>query len=33
MALARQQGIEALLIDPQGKCYFTPGFARHFEPK
>lgn len=33
MALAHQQGIEALLIDPQEKRYFTPGFARHFEPK
>jgi FAD:protein FMN transferase len=33
MALARQQGIEALLIDPQGKRYFTPGFAKSFEPE
>ncbi len=33
MALARQQGIDALLIDPQQKRYLTPGFARNFEPK
>ncbi len=32
MELARQQGIEALLIDPQQKRYFTPGFAQRFEP-
>jgi thiamine biosynthesis lipoprotein len=32
MELTRQQGIEALLIDPQQKRYFTPGFARRFEP-
>jgi thiamine biosynthesis lipoprotein len=33
MALARQQGIEALLIDPQEKRHFTPGFAQRFEPE
>jgi len=33
MALARQQGIEALLIDPQEKRYITPGFAKSFEPE
>ncbi len=33
MALARQQGIDVLLIDPQQKQYLTPGFARNFEPK
>jgi FAD:protein FMN transferase len=32
MELARQQGIETLLIDPQQKQYFTPGFAAKFEP-
>jgi len=32
MALARQRGLEALLIDPQEKRYFTPGFTRNFEP-
>lgn len=32
MELAKQQGIEALLIDPQQKRYFTPGFERKFEP-
>ena len=32
MALARQKGLEALLIDPQEKRYFTPGFTRDFEP-
>jgi thiamine biosynthesis lipoprotein len=30
MALARREGIEALLIDPQQKRYFTPGFAYCF---
>jgi thiamine biosynthesis lipoprotein len=33
MALARQQGIEVLLIDPHEKRYFTPGFAQRFEPE
>ena len=33
MALARQQGIEALLIDPQEKHYSTPGFTKNFEPE
>jgi thiamine biosynthesis lipoprotein len=33
MALARQQGIEAMLIDPHEKRYFTPGFAQRFEPE
>ncbi len=33
MALARREGIEAFLIDPQGKRYFTSGFARKFEPE
>lgn len=31
MALAKQQGIDALLIDPQQKRYFTPGFAKLFD--
>jgi len=30
MALARQEGIEALLIDLEGKRHFTPGFAHSF---
>ena len=30
MALARQTGIDALLIDPQLKRYFTPGFSKAF---
>ena len=33
MALARAQGIEAQLIDPQKKQYMTPGFAKRFEPE
>jgi thiamine biosynthesis lipoprotein len=33
MALARGQGIEAQLIDPQKKQYMTPGFAKSFEPE
>ncbi len=33
MALARQESIDALLIDPQEKRYFTPGFAKNFEPE
>lgn len=33
MALARQQGIEAQLIDPRKKQYMTPGFAKSFEPE
>jgi len=31
LELARQQGIEVLLIDPQQKRYATPGFAQKFE--
>jgi thiamine biosynthesis lipoprotein len=30
LALARTQGVEALLIDPQGHQHTTPGFARVF---
>ncbi len=33
MALARRRGVEALLIDPQGRRHFTPGFAQNFEPE
>lgn len=33
MALARQQGIEAMLIDLREKRYMTPGFAEKFEPE
>lgn len=33
MALARREGIDALLIDPQEKRYFTPGLAKNFEPE
>jgi thiamine biosynthesis lipoprotein len=33
MALARRRGIEALLIDPEEKRYFTPGFVQRFEPE
>lgn len=31
MAIARAQGVEALLIDPSGKRYATQGFSRRFE--
>ncbi len=31
MALARKEGVEALLIDPAQRRYTTPGFARVFE--
>jgi thiamine biosynthesis lipoprotein len=30
LALARAQGVEAMLIDPQGRRHATPGFARVF---
>jgi thiamine biosynthesis lipoprotein len=30
LELARQQGIEVLLIDREGKRHFTPGFAKNF---
>jgi thiamine biosynthesis lipoprotein len=30
MTLAREQGIDALLIDPQGGRHFTPGFEKSF---
>lgn len=30
LELAKQQGIEVLLIDPEGKRHFTPGFAKSF---
>lgn len=33
MTLARREGIDAFLIDPQGRRYFTSGFARKFEPE
>jgi thiamine biosynthesis lipoprotein len=32
MALAKREGLEALLIDPQQKRYFTSSFAKNFEP-
>lgn len=33
LALARQEGVEALLIDPQGKRHMTQGFAQLLEPR
>ena len=32
LELARREGVEVLLIDPEQKRHFTPGFARNFEP-
>lgn len=32
LALARAEGVDALLIDPQGRRHATPGFARVFGP-
>jgi len=33
MELARAQHVDALIIDPQGRQYSTPGFARVFDPR
>ncbi len=32
LALARAQGVEAMVIDPAQKQYFTEGFRRAFNP-
>ena len=32
LALARAEGVEAMVIDPQRKQYFTDGFRRAFDP-
>jgi thiamine biosynthesis lipoprotein ApbE len=32
LALARQEGVEAMVVDPAQKQYFTAGFGRIFEP-
>ena len=31
LALARSQGVEAMVIDPQEKQYFTEGFRKAYE--
>jgi thiamine biosynthesis lipoprotein len=33
LALARAQGVEAMVVDPQQKQYFTDGFRRAFNPR
>ena len=33
LALARAQGVEAMVIDPQERRYFTEGFRKVFEPE
>ena len=33
LELARAQGVDALLIDPLGRQYATPGFTRSFDPR
>ncbi len=32
IALARREGVDVLLIDPEQKRHFTPGFAKNFDP-
>lgn len=33
LELARQCGVEAMVVDPREKQYFTPGFRRAFQPE
>ncbi len=33
LAIARSEGVDALLIDPAGRRYATEGFTRRFEPR
>jgi len=33
LALARSQGVEAMVVDPQQKQYFTEGFRRNYSPE
>ena len=33
LAIARAEGVEALLIDPEGNRFATDGFMRRFEPR